>query len=259
MLSKNTIKYIRSLSKKKTRDKENAFLAEGPKVVGDLLPLLTCRMLFATHEYLQRADVASLIQRARSVTEIEPEMLPKLSELCTPRDVLAVFEKPAETLQADALAALPQSELCLALDGVRDPGNMGTILRIADWFGIEHVYVSGDTADAFSPKVVQATMGAVGRVHIHEVNLPVFLQSLSADVPVYGTFLNGESLYSQSLTGHGVIVMGNEGTGISPEVEECVNRRLFIPPYPIGRPTSESLNVAVATAIVCARFRSLMQ
>lgn len=257
VLTKNAIKYIHSLSKKKFRDKENAFLAEGPKVVTDLLPLLPCRTLYATEEYLGKVD-RSLLQKVADVTVIDEQTLTKLSELCTPREALAVFEKPRQSVQPEALADYAKSELCLALDGVRDPGNMGTILRIADWFGIERVFVSNDSADVFSPKVVQATMGAVGRIHVYEVDLPAFLRSFKGQTPIYGTFLDGENLYQKELSTKGVIVMGNEGVGISSEVEKCVDQRLFIPPYPAHRATSESLNVAVATAIVCAQFRALM-
>ena len=134
-------------------------------------------------------------------------------------------------------------------------GNVGTIVRLADWFGIEHVFASMNTADVFAPKVVQATMGAIARVKVHYCNLVDVMQRLNAQVPVYGTFLDGNDLYSQPLENHGLIVMGNEGRGISAEVESCVNQRLFIPPFPIGRATSESLNVAIATAVVCAEFR----
>jgi len=144
--------------------------------------------------------------------------------------------------------------LCLALDEVQDPGNLGTIIRIADWFGIEHIFCSQGTADVYNPKVVQATMGALARVHVHYVNLSELIDSLP-DIPVYGTFLDGTNIYEQELSQTGIIVMGNEGNGISPEVRKVINRRLYIPNYPANRPTSESLNVAVATAITCAEFR----
>ena len=136
-----------------------------------------------------------------------------------------------------------------------DPGNLGTIIRIADWFGIEHIFASPDTADAFAPKVVQATMGAIARIHIHYLPLPHLLQSLPPEVSVYGTFLNGDNIYDKDIKPHGIIVMGNEGKGISAEVSRSITHRLFIPHYPADRPTSESLTVAVATAIICAEFR----
>lgn len=141
------------------------------------------------------------------------------------------------------------------LDGVQDPGNLGTIIRIADWFGIENVICSADTADAYNPKVVQATMGSIARVKVTYMNLSVLFDSLSKDFPIYGTLLEGDNIYNQELTEVGLIVMGNEGKGISPAIRNLVNRALRIPNYPEGRATADSLNVAIATAIVCAEFR----
>ena len=140
---------------------------------------------------------------------------------------------------------------------MQDPGNLGTIIRIADWFGIEDVFCSNDTVDVYNPKTVQATMGALARVKVHYVNLPEILNEAAYnDIPIYGTFLDGENMYEGAqLSQNGIIVMGNEGNGICCEVEKIVNRKLFIPNYPVGRPTSESLNVAIATAIICAEFR----
>ena len=175
------------------------------------------------------------------------------SLLKTPRDVLAVFARRHDS-EAD-LCSIPSRQLVLALDGVQDPGNVGTILRVADWFGIEHVFCSPDTADAFAPKTVQATMGALSRVHVHYLELPEFLAALPDGVPVFGTFLDGDDMYACPVSPHGVIVMGSEGNGISSAVEHHVNSRLFIPSWPSGRMTSESLNVAIATAVVCAEFR----
>ena len=167
--------------------------------------------------------------------------------------MLAVFARRHDS-EAD-LCSIPSRQLVLALDGVQDPGNVGTILRVADWFGIEHVFCSPDTADAFAPKTVQATMGALSRVHVHYLELPEFLAALPDGVPVFGTFLDGDDMYACPVSPHGVIVMGSEGNGISSAVEHHVNSRLFIPSWPSGRMTSESLNVAIATAVVCAEFR----
>jgi TrmH family RNA methyltransferase len=147
-------------------------------------------------------------------------------------------------------------KLILALDGVQDPGNLGTICRLADWFGIEDIICSTETADIFNPKAIQATMGAIARVRIHYTNLTEFLTEVaSQDTRIYGTFLDGKNIYERELTPHGIIVMGNEGKGISPDIEALVTDKLFIPNYPSDRPTTESLNVAVATAITCAEFR----
>lgn len=246
MVSKNKQKLLRQLASKKHRDALGLFIAEGPKVVGDLLGAMECHLVFATREWLSSHDV-----EADEVVEISAEELERISLLKTPRDVLAVFRRPDSV---DALTA-PRRELTLALDGVQDPGNLGTIIRVADWFGINHIYCSLDTADAFSPKTVMATMGAIARVKVHYLPLDELFAACGAEVPVYGTFLDGDNIYSQQLSATGVVVMGNEGNGISDGVARWVNRRLFIPSFPPERPTSESLNVAIATAITCAEFR----
>ena len=175
-----------------------------------------------------------------------------LSFLKNPQDVLAIFKRP----NWDITEITPEKELVLALDGIQDPGNLGTIIRLADWFGISHIVCSKDTADVFSPKTVQATMGALAHVKIHYTDLETFLQAQSAQaIPLYGTFLGGENLYEKTLSGNGILIMGNEGNGIRPAIEAFVNEKLYIPNYPEGRDTSESLNVAIATAVVCAEFR----
>lgn len=246
MLSKNKQKLIRQLASKKHRDELGLFIAEGPKVVGDLLGHIGCHLIFATREWLDANSV-----QADEVIEVTQPELERISLLKTPRDVLAVFRRPTDN---DALQA-PAHELTLALDGVQDPGNLGTIIRIADWFGINHIYCSPDTADAFSPKTVMATMGAIARVQMHYLPLVDLFKACGEQVPIYGTFLDGTNIYEQPLSAHGIIVMGNEGNGISSAVAESINRRLFIPSFPPERPTSESLNVAIATAITCAEFR----
>jgi len=147
----------------------------------------------------------------------------------------------------------------LALDGVQNPGNLGTIIRLADWFGISDIYCSPDTADCYNPKVVQATMGAILRVRVHYLPLADFLAKTAAEkTPVYGTMLDGENIYSTTLSANGVIVMGNEGKGVSEECARSFTHRLLIPSYPPERQGSESLNVAMATGIVCAEFRRRM-
>ena len=147
-----------------------------------------------------------------------------------------------------------RSSLCLALDDVQDPGNLGTIIRLADWFGIEHIICSQNTVDVYNPKTIQATMGGIARVKVHYTSLPDFIRSLG-DTPVFGTFLDGKNMYEQPLSANGLIVMGNEGNGIGKEVATLINRKLYIPNYPAGQETSESLNVAIATAVICAEFR----
>jgi TrmH family RNA methyltransferase len=163
---------------------------------------------------------------------------------------LAVFKQPRYEYNPEVL----KDSLCLALDDVQDPGNLGTIVRLADWFGIEDIFCSQGTADVYNPKTIQATMGAIARVRVHYCDLVSLIGSLK-DIPVYGTFLDGDNMYNKSLSANGLIVMGNEGKGVSPEVGSLINERLYIPNYPTGRTTSESLNVAIATAIVCSEFR----
>lgn len=255
MITKNLVKYIHSLNLKKHRDAQHCFVAEGPKVITDLLPLIPCKALYATEDFLQAAN-PNLLRKAKLVETVKQADLERLSLLRSPRGGIAIFEIPSCEAEADkSMASLPLNNLCLALDGIQDPGNLGTIIRIADWFGIEHIFASLDTADAYAPKVIQATMGAIGRVHIHYVDLPKFLKCLDLNTPVFGTFLDGSNIYQQILTKTGIIVMGNEGNGISPAVAQCVTHKLLIPNFPEDRLTSESLNVAVATAIVCAEFR----
>lgn len=251
MLSKNKIKYIRSLELKKNRKEEGVFVAEGPKLVGDLLGRFHCRLLVATHSWMEQHPNI----QADEWVEASNEELTRASLLKTPQDVLAIFEQPQYTTDS----AIMSSSLCLALDDVQDPGNLGTIIRLADWFGIEHIFCSNGTVDVYNPKVVQATMGALARVQLHYVDLPDFISSLSKGIPVYGTFLDGNDMYEEPLSKNGLIVMGNEGNGISKEVARLINRRLYIPNYPKERETSESLNVATATAIICAEFRRRLQ
>jgi len=247
-LSKNQVKYVRSLARKKVRDEERVFVAEGEKCVSEL----------SKHfELVLRAD-------ATNATALELE---QMSQMKSPQGVLAVFRRPAE--EPIDLAELAEKELVLALDGVQDPGNLGTIIRTADWFGVRHIFCSPDTADCWGPKVVQATMGALARVKVHYTKtLSVSLNGREDPLrlshkgrgtfPVYGTLLEGRNMYEAGAIpekGRGVIVMGNEGNGLSEEVRQLVTHPLLIPPYPIGAETSESLNVSVATAIVLAEFR----
>jgi TrmH family RNA methyltransferase len=246
MLSKNKIKYIHSLELKKNRKKEGVFVAEGHKLVGDLLPHFHCRLILATNTWLEEhPDI-----QADEIIEITPEELVKASLLKTPQEVLAIFEQPQYDYTTDVI----KNSLCLALDDIQDPGNLGTIIRLADWFGIEHIFCSQGTVDVYNSKVIQATMGALARVKVHYCNLPNLISSLR-DVPVYGTFLDGENIYNKPLSENGLIIMGNEGNGVSKEVSQLINNKLYIPNYPSGRTTSESLNVAIATAVVCAEFR----
>ena len=246
MLSKNKIKYIRSLELKKKRKEEQVFVAEGHKLVGDLLGHFPCKLLIATSNWLKMNHSAT----ANEIIEVTQEELSRASLQKTPQEVLAVFVQPSYDLNPEVI----KSSLCLALDEVQAPGNLGTIIRLADWFGIEHIICSQNTVDVYNPKTIQATMGGIARVKVHYTSLPEFIRSLG-DTPVFGTFLDGKNMYEQPLSANGLIVMGNEGNGIGKEVEALINRKLYIPNYPQGKETSESLNVAIATAIICAEFR----
>lgn len=244
-LSKNKLKYIRSLKEKKFRTEYGTFVAEGNKMVSDLLPCMKCQLLVATPDFLNTLDVRDV----EEVIEITESQLAQASFLQNPQQVLAVFYQPQYSAETDL-----SNQLIIALDGIQDPGNLGTIIRLADWYGIGHIFCSHDTADVYNPKVVQATMGALARVRVHYVDLIAFLNE-NKQIPIYGTLLDGENMYEQEITSNGIIVMGNEGKGIRPEVERLVTKKLYIPNYPSGNPTSESLNVAIATAIICAEFR----
>lgn len=251
MLSKNKIKFVHSLSRKRERDESSLFVAEGDKMVRDLLPYCRCRLLIATPDFLKEVDVDGIAD----VVDASQSEIEQVSLMRSPQSVVGVFEKPAYKLDLERL----KDKLVLALDTVQDPGNLGTIVRLADWFGISDVVCSMETADVYSPKVVQATMGAIARVKVHYVDLPSVLGEVSGSLPIYGTFLDGENIYASTLSRQGIVVMGNEGNGISAMVERCVNQRITIPNYGAGDfGRSESLNVAVATAVVCSEFRRRM-
>jgi len=252
MLSKATVKLIRSLDSRKGRRAEGLFVAEGPKLVGELLGRFVCTRLLATDRWLQAHSHLSPDIQIDTVTDDE---LQRASLQSSPQQVIALFRIPQESVDVQSIAA---QQLCIALDGVQDPGNLGTIVRLADWFGVEHIFCSSGTADIWNPKAVQATMGGLARVSVHYVDLADIFRRLPADIPIYGTSLQGDSLWSASLSTHGFIVMGNEGNGVSEEINALCRSRLLIPNYPAGRATTESLNVAMATGIVLAEFRRKM-
>lgn len=247
MLSKNRIKYVNSLALKKVRDAENVFVAEGVKLVSDLISSFDCELLLFTEEF---ADFANKF-RANEKIEVTVAELLKVSAQKSPQGVFAVFCKKTYTVDYDSL----KNDLVLALDDVQDPGNLGTIVRVADWFGIKDIFCSLHSADVYGHKTVQATMGALARVRVHYIDILQFITVAKESVPVYGTFMDGQDLYECKLTNNGVIVMGNEGNGISAELQQSISQKILFPSFPGGLPTSESLNVGVATAVVCAEFR----
>lgn len=251
MISKARIKWIKSLELRKFRQRHSAFVAEGPKLLGELLPYSTPLYVAATEAWLE--ENRHLVEHVAEVDVISETELERVSLLRTPQSVLAVMPIVENKLEKECL----RSGLTLALDGVQDPGNLGTIVRIANWFGIQRIICSEGTADVYNPKCIQACMGALAHVQVHYCHLPELLQSV--DVPLFGTFLDGTNIYEEPLSADGIIIMGNEGNGVSQEVAQLVDRRLFVPNYPIGSLTTESLNVGVATGIVCAEFRRRQQ
>ena len=250
MISKATIKRIHALEMRKYRKNERLFVAEGPKLVNELYMSMKPVYVAALPEWI--ASNANLLNNTTYDT-LTPDELQKASLLMHPQQVIALFQIPENELNPDLL----KDELILMLDGVQDPGNLGTIARVADWFGIRHIICSPDTADIYNPKAVQATMGALARVKFYYTELAMVLSQYSG--PIYGTFLDGNNIYKEELSRNGIIVMGNVGKGISQRTREMINRRLLIPNYPEGTLTTESLNVAIATSIVCAEFRRRSQ
>lgn len=258
MLSKSELKDIRSLHEAKGRSAQRRFVAEGIKLTGEMLGAFPCELLLIgeavaseVKKHLQRLPEGDRPQRL----EVVPESFDwsRISSLRQPQPLLGVFALPEEV----ATLSTPTSGLSLLLDRIQDPGNLGTIIRTADWFGVKHIYLAPGTADPFAPKVVQATMGALGRVRLHRLKDSIaFLRSF--DGVRVGAFLGGEDLYTANFSEQGrptLIIMGNEGQGIHPNLEPFIDRRLTIPPYPLERAHTESLNVAIATALILGELR----
>lgn len=241
MVSKNQIKLITSLVQKKYRKQHQLFFAEGAKVINELLnSKFELEHVYCTSDLF---PTVSLLQKT-IITEAD---LKKISALKTANDCLALFKMPKEE-------AIETKGLIVALDAIRDPGNLGTIVRLCDWFGISQIVCSNETVDLFNPKVVQATMGSIGRVKVFYTDLESYLSRSS--LTVYGTFMEGENIYKKDLTQEGIIVLGNEANGISAQIEKLVNQKISIPRFGDLQQT-ESLNVATATAIVLSEFKRL--
>jgi TrmH family RNA methyltransferase len=247
MLSKTYTKYIQSLQHKKFRDEHSLFIAEGPKVVMDLLESgkFICSALFALHNWVNENERSlSTLTKAMVTTVVDFE-LEKISALTTPNTVLAVFEKRKED---DSIQIA--GSITLVLDTIRDPGNLGTIIRIADWFGVKNIICSEGCADMYNPKVVQSTMGSLGRVNIIYTDLPGWLKQHD-QVKIYAASLQGKEVNSLGKLKEGIIIIGNEAHGISSEVMDCVHEKITI--ARAGK--AESLNAAVATGIILALLR----
>ena len=251
-LSKTKLNQYAALSSAKMRRRHGLFAAEGEKLVADTRDAFEAEALIATAEWLE-SHPGLLGFPAEAVREATPAMIAKISSMTTPPPVVAIYRVPQSECKTEDIRAMSRDRLVLLLDGVQDPGNLGTIVRTADWFGIYDIIASPDTVDIFNPKAIQATMGAVSRVKVRYASLPDVIRQ-AGEVPVYGTLLDGRDIYTTTLASHGLIVMGNEGKGISAEVRRLITNPLLIPPYG-GGGHGESLNVAAATAITLSIFR----
>ena len=249
-ISKAKTSLFAGLQTKKQREKSGLFIAEGEKCALDTIGAFALEWLVATPAWIARHQVIPNVPADR-ILEAPESTMRKISSLACAPEVLAVFRLP-DTPKEDPL--LDKAGLYLLLDGIQDPGNLGTIIRTADWFGFDSIYASRDTVDVFNPKTVQSTMGSLHRVKVIYTDLPSLIKRSGIE-NVYGTLLDGKDMFKTELGESGVIVMGNEGKGLSAEMRTLVNRPLLIPPYRAGS-HGESLNVAIATAITLARFRN---
>jgi len=238
MVSKSQLKRIRSLQQKKYRNELGLFFVEGKKTVQELLDAKVIPFeIYATH-------LEDFVLKDEKFFEITPQELKQISQLKNPNGVLGVFHMPK-------FNTIVEDDWVLVLDDVRDPGNLGTIIRLCDWFGIKNVVCSNQTVDCYNPKVLQATMGSIARIAIHYRDIENYLKNTS--LPIFGAFMNGSTVYESELQNAGILVMGNEGQGISQEIEKCIQEKISIPQF--GNQTTESLNVATATAILLNEIR----
>ena len=251
MISKNTIKLIKSLSLKKFRIKENLFLVEGDKNVSEALASnFKIRELFATNSFLQNNK--RVITKATQVIEVTQQDIKLASLLKNPQNSIALCVIPESKKFPERI----DSDLWIYLDDIQDPGNLGTIIRICDWFGIQHLFCSPKTADLFNPKVIQASMGSFCRIDVFYTPFePVAKLAIKSGVPITGAFLDGDNIYEKKLPSKTLLVMGNEGNGISVDIENIVQQKIKIPGFNQNATSAESLNVSVATAIICAEFK----
>lgn len=245
-LSKNKLGIFSSLSSLKMRRKHSLFIVEGEKAVKDSL---SC---FTPHAIICRSDFHTDLPAGLPVYQASESDMRRISNLTTPSGIAAVFKLPDKDVNISELE-VEGNELYLLLDGVQDPGNLGTILRTCHWFGVRKIFASRDTADLFNPKTVQATMGSLGRVEVIYCDLAALIRRFP-EMPVYGTLLEGRPIYGEPLSDGGFIVMGNEGNGISDEIRDLITVPINIPPA--GREHGESLNVAIATAVTLSQFRA---
>jgi TrmH family RNA methyltransferase len=253
MISKNRTKFIVSLRQKKIRDKERLFVIEGDKLIREfLLTGIHLKELYAKPEFLDSlpADQNLLIDE---IEEVSYEELKMISTLKTPHNTLAVVRMPESKMDITQIF----NQVCAALDFVQDPGNLGTIIRAAAWFGIRNIICSSNCVDVYNPKVIQASMGAILHVNVYYTDLKMFLiMANEENIPVFGTMLEGKSIYSQKLDNKGIILLGNESKGISDELIPYINHKIMIPGFSDSMPGIESLNVSMAASIVFSEFLS---
>jgi len=249
MISKAQIKFVQSLKQKKYREIHRCFIAEGSKLVRETAASrFLVRQIFASREWIRENAVSGAIA-TEEITSLEME---RITGLSTPSPALAIVEIPETSPGTEAW----KEDIVIVLDGIQDPGNLGTIIRIADWFGIRQLICSVGCVDLYNPKVVQSTMGSITRVNIDYLDLPAFLAPLNGKMPVFGMKLDGDDLYRTNTTTNGLIVIGSEAHGISDQVSAFITQKISIPFFPADREIhAESLNAAVAAGIVCAEFR----
>ncbi len=247
MISKNKIKLINSLKLRKYRKKHALFIAEGQKIIEDLIDAGNIANCIISTKGVFSEEITSNSEFILS----DYKEIKKLSNLKTPTNSIATFEIKANEIDYKQI----ENELVIFCDNIQNPGNLGTIIRTADWFGIKNIVCTEETVDAYNPKVVQASMGAIGRVNIHYVNAKNFFNKLNKEINIYGTFLDGDNIYTSTLSKVGIIIVGNEGNGISEEIEKYVSKKIHIPNYSQSISKSESLNASIAIAIVCAEFK----
>ncbi len=250
MLTQNKTKYIQSLQIKKIRQQNNCFIIEGEKMVMELLNSnFKTIELFALHDYIYHNN--EIIINRCHVIEITERELKKISSLKTPNKVIALAEIPQHKLEPNSFESLN-----IALDNIQDPGNMGTIIRTANWFGVKNIFCSHNTVDAYNPKVIQATMGVIFRTNIIYTDLKYIIEKAeNSGQCIYGTLLDGDNIYNSDLNNNGLIVLGNESKGISKPIQKLISNKIYIPDFPKGSTVTESLNVGIANAIVLAEFR----
>ncbi len=251
MISKNTIKRLNSLSLKKYRNKEKLFLVEGDKMVQEIIhSSLSVKEIYATPEFKTRSQETALPEE--KITLVDYSELKKISQLKTPQNAIAVCELPEQKALPETL----NDNLSLYLDGVQDPGNLGTIIRICDWYGVQHVFYSPNTVDLYNPKVIQASMGSFMRVSVYECELDKLKPiAQNSGATVYGAFMEGKNVYHAELASKAILVMGNEGNGIREESKNLIDQKISIPNFSESESKAESLNVSVATAILCSEFK----